>query len=184
MLVSYKVRKLKESDALDVIKLYASSCKNLKYFQDYFGKQDCEEDITKNFAPDVIAALRTGLCVGCYYKKELVGIILSIDWNRYLEQEKALFDHMFNTELDETKELIDYMSQLNHAYFIFAMGTKDGYRCQGIATRMLYHYLVLARKRSAIITDCVYEHAQSLWWSNHFTSVELHNMSLAVKTPC
>ena len=183
MKLTYKIRKLKESDALDAIQLYARSCRYLEYFQNYFGEKDCENSIIASFSPDVIAAIRTGVCVGCYNGKELIGIIFSIDWTKYVEENMTLLDHMFNLDLDSTDELLSYMEQYPQAHFIFAIGTKDGYRCQGIAKAMLKHYLVLVSKKSAVVTDCIYEYAQSLWWSNSFVNVELDGMSLAVKTP-
>lgn len=180
-MLGVKIRKLSEKDILPAITLYAHSCRYLEYFQKMFGVTDCEQNIIESFTPDVIAAIRTGLCIGAFKNNELIGVIFSVDWHRYFTEEFALFEHMFNSELPETKDMIEHLKQFESAYFIFAIGVADGFRCQGIATSMLKHFLVIKPKRCSIATDCIYEYAQSLWLSNKFTFVQLPSVRLAVR---
>lgn len=163
-----KIRKLNESDIDDVIELYADTCKYNIYFQEMFNKQDCKEEIKRDFAPDVAAAIRTGLCLGCFEKGKLIGCILSVDWFRYFEEEHALFKHMFDLSLSTTHNLVNYMNQFSKAYFVFAIGVADGKRCQGNATALIKHYVTVVPKDTTIVSDCMYPLADAMWLSHGF----------------
>lgn len=175
-----KIRRLTEADIKDAIELYADTCRYDTDYQKMFGVKDCKDKIIEDFSPDVIAAVRLGLCIGIYEKGKIIGCVLAIDWYKYLEEEPALFHHMFNSELTSTKELVDYMYQFPDAYFIFAMGVKNGKRCQGNASAMLKHFMKLAGKKP-IVSDCIYSQAVSLWLTMSFQTVDIGSTQLVVK---
>lgn len=175
-----KIRRLTESDISDAIELYADTCRFDSDYQQMFGVKDCKQNIIQDFSPDVIAAVRLGICLGIYERKEIIGCILSINWFRYLEEEPALFHHMFKSELESTKKLVEYMYQFPEAYFIFAMGVKNGKRCQGNGSAMLRHYMKLIGK-TPVVSDCIYSQAVSLWLGQSFQTVDIGDMSLVIK---
>ena len=176
-----KVRRLTEKDIDETISLYARTCRYNEYFRNMFGVDDCEECIKREFAPDVVAAIRTSICLGIFEKGVMIGCLLSVDWFKYFEEEHALFKHMFQMDLETTQCIIDRASQFSELNFIFAIGVADGKRCQGCATKLLRHYLKLVPKRTAIMTDCLYEYAMSLWLSAGFIITRDNTLSLAVK---
>ena len=163
-----KVRKLTVDDIDETVALYARTCRYNEYFRNKFGVQDCEQNIIKEFAPDVTAAIKTGLCLGIFEKGTMIGCMLSVDWFRYYEEEHALFKHMFEMDLEKL-------------YFIFAIGVADGKRCQGCASKLLKHYLKLLPKNTAVMTDCLYENAMSLWLKQGFIVTDTDGLKLAVK---
>lgn len=176
-----KIRKLTVDDIDETIALFAKTCRYDEYFRSMFGVKDCEQNIIKEFTPDVTAALKTGLCLGIFEKSVMIGCILSVDWFRYYEEEHALFKHMFKMDLDSTSNIINKAMEFKKLYFIFAVGVADGKRCQGCATKMLKHYLKLVPKDTAVMTDCLYDNAMSLWLKQSFIVTETGDLQLAVK---
>ena len=176
-----KVRKLTVDDIDETVALYARTCRYNEYFRNKFGVQDCEQNIIKEFAPDVTAAIKTGLCLGIFEKGTMIGCMLSVDWFRYYEEEHALFKHMFEMDLATTSTIIAKAMEFEKLYFIFAIGVADGKRCQGCASKLLKHYLKLLPKNTAVMTDCLYENAMSLWLKYGFIVTDTDGLKLAVK---
>ena len=178
-----QIRKLTEQDIEATTRFYAESGKYVDYFQKMFGKTDCTEDIYTNFKPDVAASIRTGMCLGLFKHGVMIGCVLSVDWHLYKQDHPTLFDHMFYPQLETTKQMNEYIKDLNKGvYFIYAVLVEESNRCQGIGSQLIQKYTKQIDRNAAVVSDCVYEYAGSMWLKNGYKIAELSpELKLAVK---
>lgn len=178
MFFGKKIKQLTAKDLADTIELYADTCRYDKDFCNMFMSPDCYSFIKQEFSPDVEAALSNGVCLGVYSGRTLIGCLLSIDWYKYMEEYPAQFAHMFPPELDSTKRVIEYMSQHKSVFFVFAIGIQDGQRCQGNASALIKQFTSMVKKGNAIVTDCIYEYASSMWLKHGYRRVNEGKLQL------
>lgn len=176
-------RMLKETDIEDTSRFYADSAKYVPYFQNMFGVHDCTEELYKNFRPDITAAIRSGGCLGMFEDSVMIAAVLAVDWYKYQQEYPTLFAHMFLPELETTKLMVEYCSELSGpVMFVFATLVRDNKRAQGNMTKLLKKFAKQFGSQANIVSDCIYDYASATWLKNGFKVEHLSNdLKLAVK---
>ena len=170
------VKKLHLTNLDDAMSLFARCCEKDPYYQRLFGTADAYIDIKSSFRPDVENAILSGIALGYFKDRELVGLLLAINVNDWRNNHLDSYMHLFQSDRDIAEVWYQdiktvFKNENSNLIYIFQLVVDEHMRMRKIATKLLESLLWKYGRKFTIFSDLSNAKANRLWTNKGFKNI-------------